>query len=139
MPHNKEMENMALLYSYGELPQEQEAEFNQHLKECKECQQILFSAGVMRAALPSVDAPQFSPAFYTQPAKQPWFGFKGFSFKHLVPATVLAVFIFAGIAAYTAKVEHSVSAYKSSVTGMYSEVSSLEQEVDDMESYFANL
>ncbi len=139
MPHNKEMENMALLYSYGELPQEKEAAFTEHLKECKECQQILFSAGLMRAALPAVDAPFFSPAFYTAPAKKPLFGFRNFSFKHLVPATVLAVFIAAGIAAYTAKVESYVSAYKSSVTGMYSEVSSLEQEVDDIENYFANL
>lgn len=139
MPHNKEMENMALLYSYGELPQEQETDFTEHLKECKECQKILFSAGVMRAALPAVEAPYLSPSFYTTEAKQPLFSFKGFSFKHLVPATVAAVFIAAGIAAYTAKVESYVSAYKSSVTGMYSEVSSIEQEVADMENYFANL
>ena len=139
MPHNKEIENMALLYSYGELPQEQEAEFTQHLKECKDCQQILFSAGLMRAALPAVDAPQFSPAFYTQAEQKPLFSFKGFSFRHLVPAAVAVVLIAAGIAAYTAKVESYVSAYQSSVTGMYSEVSSIEQEVDDIETYFANL
>ncbi len=139
MPHNREMENMALLYSYGELPQKREAEFTEHLKECKECQQILFSSGVMRAALPAVEAPLFSPDFYAAPAPRTFLSFKGFSFKHLVPATVLGVFIAAGIAAYTARVESSVSAYKASVTGMYSEVSSIEQEVNDIEIYFANL
>ena len=139
MLHNKETENMALLYSYGELPQEDEAAFAEHLKECEKCQKILFGAGLMRAALPALEAPTLSPAFYLKQQSKPLFSFTGFSFKHLVPAAVFAVLVFVGIAAYTVKVNDSVSAYKASVTGMYSEVSSLEQEVDDIETYYASL
>lgn len=140
MQHNSETENMALLYSYGELPAEQEAAFSAHLKECEQCQQILFAASVTRAALPSLEAPAVPAALYApQPAKEPWFSFGGFSFKRLVPAAVFVALVFSGISVYKIQVDRNVKAYQTSVAGIYSEVSNLETEISDIEAYIDSL
>lgn len=57
MPHNKIFEEQALLYAYGELEDSKEDAFLEHLRECKECQNIIKIAALTSAALPEHQAP----------------------------------------------------------------------------------
>lgn len=57
MPHNKKFEEQALLYAYGELDDSKETAFLDHLRECKECQNIIKIAALTSAALPEQKAP----------------------------------------------------------------------------------
>ena len=57
MPHNKKFEEQALLYAYGELDDSKETAFLDHLRGCKECQNIIKIAALTSAALPEQKAP----------------------------------------------------------------------------------
>ncbi len=57
MPHNKKFEEQALLYAYGELDDSKEMAFLDHLRECKECQNIIKITALTSAALPEQQAP----------------------------------------------------------------------------------
>ena len=57
MPHNKKFEEQALLYAYGELDDSKEIDFLDHLRECKECQNIIKITALTSAALPEHQAP----------------------------------------------------------------------------------
>jgi hypothetical protein len=140
MLHSEETENMALLYSYGELPAEQEEAFLEHLRQCPKCQAILFGAGVVRAAMPVLESPMLPQSFYAQPErKTSFFSLHGFSIKHLVPAAVLGVLLLGGVSVYKLQVSRKAEIYNNSASGMYSQLSDVESEVGSIENYCDSL
>lgn len=70
MPHNKEYEEQALLYAYGELDDSKEMDFLDHLRECKACQNIIKITALTSAALPEYKAPVLNLQEETEPS---WF------------------------------------------------------------------
>ena len=90
-------ENNALLYAYGELEDAKTQAFLEHLKTCKDCQNILHVCALTTASLPPKQAPQFyAPAQVKAPAKTSVFNFgflKGIQgLRWVYPATVFAAF-----------------------------------------------
>ncbi len=67
MPHNKNFEEQALLYAYGELEDSKEDAFLEHLRTCKECQATIKMTALLGAALPPKQAPVLN--LQEEPAK----------------------------------------------------------------------
>jgi hypothetical protein len=144
MRHNKETENLALLYAYGELGQELETDFLPHLKECKECQEIVRLSSFITAALPEKKAPahllpQAKPVKPIQaPRRSLWDIISpAFSFKRIVPAgAMMLILTFIGITAYK---YGTVNNNYDFVDNIYAEISNIETELDDIFSDFEDL
>lgn len=89
-------ENNALLYAYGELDDAKTPAFLEHLKTCKECQNILHICALTTASLAPKQAPAFSAAEVVAKEKTTSFNFgflKSFKgFRWVYPATVFAAF-----------------------------------------------
>ena len=84
-------ENNALLYAYGELEETKTKSFLEHLKTCKECQNIVHLCALTSATLAPKQAPEFHmPA---KPVENKGFKF-GFlpKFKWAYPALVFGAF-----------------------------------------------
>ncbi len=99
MQHNKETENAALLYAYGELAEGLDA-FEKHLAACPHCQNIVQSAKAINAILPLKPAPavNYAPLNTAAPINNFW---NTLNFKRLIPATALLVlFIAIGLTSY---------------------------------------
>ncbi|MDR0953226.1 MAG: hypothetical protein LBM71_03445 [Elusimicrobiota bacterium] len=142
MQHNEETEHLALLYSYGELDDKKETAFLEHLKSCKQCQDIVFLTGIIAPALPEKVAPQFNLPILQQNAspKKHWFTLPTFAFRRLATVGVMAAFaVLMGLAAY--EYGHlKQGAYATFVNdSMYSEIDSIETEVNDIEMSLENL
>lgn len=142
MQHNEEMENLALLYSYGELDSNREGEFLQHLKDCPECQNIIRLTGIITAAMPEVKAPDglctLPLAAAEQPKKQSFLETiaQAFSFKRLVPAgAMMLIFAVMGITAFKLG-SFNTPVYDTYVDGMYAEITDIEDDIDDLYAYF---
>lgn len=89
-------ENNALLYAYGELDDAKTPAFLEHLKTCKECQNILHICALTTASLAPKQAPAFSAAEVVAKEETISFNFgflKSFKgFRWVYPATVFAAF-----------------------------------------------
>ena len=95
MPCNQE--NNALLYAYGELEDAKTPAFLEHLKTCKECQNILHICALTTASLAPKQAPAFSAAeVVTNEEKTTGFNFgflKSFKgFRWVYPAFAMCAF-----------------------------------------------
>ena len=90
-------ENTALLYAYSELEDAKTQAFLEHLKTCKDCQNILHVCALTTASLAPKQAPQFyAPAQVKAPVKTSAFNF-GFlksiqGFRWVYPALVFGAF-----------------------------------------------
>ena len=89
-------ENNALLYAYGELDDAKTPAFLEHLKTCKECQNILHICALTTATLAPKQAPEFCIPAEAAQVKTTGFNFgflKNFKgFRWVYPATVFAAF-----------------------------------------------
>lgn len=89
-------ENNALLYAYGELEDAKTPAFLEHLKTCKECQNILHVCALATASLAPKQAPEISLTESAAKEKATSFNFgflKSFKgFRWVYPATVFAAF-----------------------------------------------
>jgi len=136
MQHNKNTENMALLYAYGELEEDKQKEFTQHLKDCAKCQAIVQTCALTTAALPEKPA----PAFHLQPTRKGIMDYIApmLNFKRLVPvgATVLLV-SFLVIAVYKYGTHNAVADYFGD--NMYAELTNIEYEIDELFADFETL
>lgn len=132
MQHNEQTEQYALLYAYGELDTAREQAFTEHLKTCAVCQKIIFTASLTTAALPEIKAPQGLIIPSEVLVKKPFFVMPFFTFRRLVPVGALALIVaLAGIMIY--KLENSTRHhYTNSVENMYSQVSTIESEVNNI-------
>ena len=139
MLHNEQMENMALLFAYGELEAEKEKEFTAHLKDCPRCQAIVRACAVATAALPEVKAPEFNPAPQPVQESASWLDSIRplFNFRKLVPAGALALLlVFAGVAAYKfGTISDNTDLF---MDNMYAEITNIESELDIMFEDFSN-
>ena len=92
-------ENNALLYAYGELEDAKTPAFLEHLKTCKECQNILHICALTTASLAPKQAPAFSAAEVVAKEKTTSFNFgflKSFKgFRWVYPALVCGAFALA--------------------------------------------
>ena len=93
-------ENNALLYAYGELEDAKTPAFLEHLKTCKECQNILHICALTTASLAPKQAPAFSAAEVVANEKKTIgfnFGFlKSFKgFRWVYPALAMGAFALA--------------------------------------------
>ena len=140
MLHNEQMENMALLFAYGELGQEQEKDFIAHLKDCPRCQSVVRSCAVATAALPDVKAPDFNPAAIPAPQSASLWDYISplFNMRRLVPAGAMMLLLaFMGITAYKyGTINESADLY---MDNMYAEITNIESTLDNMFEDFANL
>lgn len=85
-------ENNALLYAYGELEEAKTKAFLEHLKTCKECQNIVHLCALTTASLTPKQAPAFCmPPQETAENKGFKFGFLQ-KFRWAYPALVFGVF-----------------------------------------------
>ena len=137
-------ENNALLYAYGELEDAKTAAFLEHLKTCKECQNIIHICALTTASLAPKQAPAFSVAEVASEEKTTSFNFgflKGFKgFRWVYPAFAMGAFALAiGFMAFefTTKkplvsIKHPVSLNLEDVN---TDLTDLETEFDDLFSY----
>ena len=93
-------ENNALLYAYGELEDAKTPAFLEHLKTCKECQNILHICALTTATLAPKQAPSFSVAEQNVTEEKSTgfnFGFlKNFKgFRWVYPALAMSAFALA--------------------------------------------
>lgn len=92
-------ENNALLYAYGELEDAKTPAFLEHLKTCKECQNILHICALTTASLAPKQAPEFSVAENAAAETSTGFNFgflKSFkSFRWVYPALAMGAFALA--------------------------------------------
>lgn len=147
MPHSKEeqWQNDALLYAYGELPQERQEQFLAHLKECKQCQNIIHTSALLNAALPQVKAPQGLdiPLAQTQQVKAPFFKglLSGFNLRLLVPAGAMALMLVIALGFYkTANIYlPKQTAQQDYIDNLYAGVYNLEDEIEDIIDYIDNI
>lgn len=145
--HNEKMLEDALLYAYGELPQEREGIFLEHLKDCKECQKIVQTSSLINAALPQIKAPENLPlidlgAFKKK--KSSLFSFSGFNFRFrlLAPLGAAAVMLVMALGVYETANIYSQRRAQASLQYMddiYDSVYTLEDEVYDLAEYIDSL
>ena len=138
-------ENNALLYAYGELEDAKTPAFLEHLKTCKECQNILHIRALTTATLAPKQAPEFCVP-QTQAAEVKTSGFRfGFlkgmrGLRWVYPATVFAAFaLILGFTAFEfAAKKPTVKIQTSTVTFFEqtdSNLTDLETECDDLFAY----
>lgn len=137
-------ENNALLYAYGELEDAKTAAFLEHLKTCKECQNIIHICALTTATLAPKTAPEFCiPA---QAAEVKTSGFKfGFlkgmhGLRWVYPALVCGAFALAiGFTAFEVSTKKPVVSIKQPVSlnleDINTDLTDLETEFDDLFSY----
>lgn len=145
--HENKMQQDALLYAYGELPQEREAMFLKHLKDCKECQRIVQTSSLINAALPQLKAPEYLPipdlsAFKRK--KSSLFSFLGFNFRFrlLAPLGAAAVMLVMALGTYQVANIYSQRRTQASmqyIDNMYDSVYTLEDEVYNLADYIDSL
>jgi anti-sigma factor ChrR (cupin superfamily) len=143
MQHNKETENLALLYAYGELDKKQEKDFLPHLKECPKCGSIIKITAAIAAALPEKQAPgelAVPPVFnkWTKTGKSLWETISHtFNFKKLVPAgAMILALAFTAVAAYK---YGTVNQSYDFMDNMYAEINDIESDLDNIFEYFESL
>lgn len=137
-------ENNALLYAYGELEDAKTAAFLEHLKTCKECQNILHICALTTATLAPKQAPAFSVAESVVQEKTTSFNFgflKGFKgFRWVYPAFAMGVFALAiGFMAFEFTTKKPLVSIKQPVSlnleDVNTDLTDLETEFDDLFSY----
>jgi len=147
MPHNKEenWQQDALLYAYGELPQERQEQFLAHIKQCKECQNIIRTTALLNAALPQVKAPQglsIQTVKFRQIKTTFWQGIlNGFNLRLLVPAGAMALMLVMAFGFYkTANIYlPKQTAQQDYIDNLYAGVYNLEDEIEDINDYIDNI
>lgn len=142
--HDVKMDEAALLYAYGELPQSEEKAFLEHLKTCSVCQNTIKATNLLNAALPQIKAPEsLDTVPYAKPKKS-WFSLPRFNFnlRLLTPLgaaaviTVMAIGFYQTAAIYSAQ---NQAAAESSIDAIYDSLYTLEDETEDLISYIDNL
>ena len=138
-------ENNALLYAYGELEDAKTAAFLEHLKTCKECQNIIHICALTTATLAPKTAPEFCmPAEVKAEAKTDGFRFgflKGMhGLRWLYPAMAIGAFALAiGFTAFEVTNKKPVVSIKQPITlnleDINTDLTDLETEFDDLFSY----
>ena len=138
-------ENNALLYAYGELEDAKTAAFLEHLKTCKECQNIIHICALTTATLAPKAAPEFCmPAEVKAEAKTDGFKFgflKGMhGFRWVYPAFAIGAFALAiGFTAFEFTTKKPVVSIKQPISlnleDMDTDLTDLETEFDDLFSY----
>jgi len=136
-------ENNALLYAYGELEDAKTPAFLEHLKTCKECQNILHICALTTATLAPKQAPSFSVAENVIEEKSTGFNFgflKSFKgFRWVYPALAMGAFALAiGFTAFEftykkpmVKVQNTTVSFEQVDTNL----TDLETEFDDLFYY----
>lgn len=145
--HNEKMLEDALLYAYGELPQEREGIFLEHLKDCKECQRIVQTSSLINAALPQLKAPENLPVpdlSVFKRKKSSLFSFLGFNFRFrlLAPLGAAAVMLVMALGVYETANIYSQRRSQASlqyIDDIYDSVYTLEDEVYDLADYIDSL
>ena len=141
-------ENNALLYAYGELEDAKTPAFLEHLKNCKECQNILHICALTTATLAPKQAPEFRvPAEVKPEVKTDGFKFgflKGMQgFRWVYPALAMGAFALAiGFTAFEftykkpmVKVQTSTVSFEQ----MDSNLTDLESEMTDLFDYMQEI
>ncbi len=137
-------ENNALLYAYGELEDEKTTAFLEHLKTCKECQNILHTCALTTAALAPKIAPEFCiPAnIETQKTASFKIGFlKGMrGLRWVYPALVCGAFALAiGFTAFEFTTKKPLVSIKHpaslNLEDINTDLTSLETDFEDLFSY----
>ena len=137
-------ENNALLYAYGELEDAKTTAFLEHLKTCKECQNILHICALTTASLAPKQAPAFSVAESVVQEKTTSFNFgflKGFKgFRWVYPAFAIGAFALAiGFMAFEFTTKKPLVSIKQPVSlnleDVNTDLTDLETEFDDLFSY----
>lgn len=147
MPHNNEekWQQDALLYAYGELPQERQEQLLAHLKGCKQCQNIIRTTALLNAALPQLNAPQGLGISLLKPAevKKPFLQglLSGLNLRLLVPAGAMALMLVMAFGFYkTANIYlHKQTAQQDYIDNLYAGVYNLEDEIQDIMDYIDNI
>jgi len=139
MQHNENTENLALLYAYGELDDNLQQEFAQHLKTCAKCQAIVRACAVTTAALPDIAAPAFNPApvIQAQPESHGIWDYIApvFSFKRLVPVGAMVLLAcFLAVAAYQYGTHNAAA--DGFTDNMYAELTNIEHDIDNIFAEF---
>lgn len=143
--HNENWQDKALLYAYGELPPEQEADFLAHLKYCKDCQKIIRTSALLNAALPQIKAPQglSIPLEIPQQAKKPLFKglLNSLNLRLLVPAGAMALMLLVALGFYKTANMYlpKQTAQQDYIDDLYAGVYNIEDEVEDIIDYIDNL
>ncbi len=149
--HNTKMQEAALLYAYGELPQEQEAVFLEHLKNCEQCQQLIKSTSLINAALPQLKAPEYLaiPILKEAPKKTSfswnWLTNLSLNRRLLMPLGAAALIIITTLGTYeVADLYKQKELYSSlyaeqNIDNLYDSIYDLENDVYDIEDYIDSL
>lgn len=145
--HDNKLQEDALLYAYGELPQEREGIFLEHLKDCKKCQRIVQTSSLINAALPQLKAPENLPvmdlsAFAKK--KRNLFSFLDFNFRFrlLAPLGAAAIMLIMALGTYEVAniyTQRRSQASMQYIDNMYDSVYTLEDEVYDLIDYIDSL
>lgn len=138
-------ENNALLYAYGELEDAKTPAFLEHLKNCKECQNILHICALTTATLAPKTAPEFHmPAAVKAEVKTSGFKFgflKGMhGLRWVYPAFAMCAFALAiGFTAFEFTTKKPLVSIKQPVSlnleDIDTDLTDLETEFDDLFSY----
>ena len=147
MPCNQE--NNALLYAYGELEDAKTPAFLEHLKTCKECQNILHICALTTATLAPKQAPAFSVAEQNIAEEKSTgfnFGFlKSFKgFRWVYPATVFAAFaLILGFTAFEFTAKKPMVTVQTSTVSFFEDTDSnltdLETEMTELFNYMQEI
>lgn len=142
-------ENNALLYAYGELEDSKMPAFLEHLKDCKECQNIVHICALTTATLTPKQAPEFCiPQTQTAEVKTSGFNFgflKGMrGFRWVYPAFAMCAFALAiGFTAFEFTYKKPTVSIKQPVTlnleDINTDLTDLETEFDDLFAYMEEL
>ena len=138
-------ENNALLYAYGELEDAKTPAFLEHLKTCKECQNILHICALTTATLAPKTAPEFCvPAQVKAEVETSGFKFgflKGMrGLRWVYPALACCAFALAiGFTAFEVTTKKPTVSIKQptilNLENVNTDLTDLETEIDDLFSY----
>ena len=131
-------ENNALLYAYGELEEEKTQAFLEHLKNCKECQNVLHLSALVTAALPPKQAPEFCMPKQETAKKFSWGFWRNLQgFRWAYPALVFGAF--ALILGFTALEFNTKKPMVSIMQNTTLDIEDLDTDLTDLETEISDL
>ena len=140
-------ENNALLYAYGELEDAKMPAFLEHLKNCKDCQNILHICALITASLAPKQAPAFTAAERSVNVETKGFNF-GFlknlnGFRWVYPALIFSVFtLIVGFTAFELNTKKPMVSIQNTVENfeqISTNLTDLETEMTDLFQYMQEI
>lgn len=134
-------ENNALLYAYGELEEVKTKAFLEHLKTCKDCQNLVHLCALTTASLTPKQAPQFCMPAKPVENKNFKIGFLP-KFRWVYPALVFGIFaLILGFTAFefTAKKPMISTPQTLTLEDMDTNLTDLETEISELFQYMQEI